>query len=387
MNLTEIQAALHDGGHEAWLFYDHHHRDPIAYRVLGLPPDRLTTRRWFYIIPANGEPVKLVHRIESHHLDALPGRKLEYSAWEELWANLESMVKPYRKIVMQYSPNNQIPYISLVDAGMLELVRSFGKEIVSSANLVARFEATLTEAQMDSHLKARDAIDKITAAFFQELGRRARNGGTHEFEMQQWILEAFKRENLVTEDPPNVSVNAHSGDPHYEPTSTTSAPIKQGDFVLLDIWAKCKEPESVYYDITWTGVIGTPTDKQREIFNIVRDARDVGIRTVQQAFDAKKKICGWEVDQAVREFITGKGYGQYFIHRTGHSIGRDIHANGANLDNLETKDDREVLPNTCFSVEPGIYLPEFGVNVAANMLIRNGKGEVTGRVQNELVQI
>jgi len=387
MNLPAIQAALRETHNDCWLFYDHHHRDPIAYHLLGLPEKMMVTRRWFYAVPANGEPVKLVHRIESHHLDSLPGNKTEYSAWQELWQNLEAMLKPYHKVVMQYSPNNQIPYISLVDAGMLELVRSFGKEIVTSANLVARFEATLTEAQMDSHLKARDAIDKITAAFFQEVGRRTRNGGTHEFEMQQWIMEAFKRESLVTEDPPNVSVNAHSGDPHYEPTSATSAPIKQGDFVLLDIWAKCNEPDSVYYDITWTGVIGMPSDKQRQVFEIVRDARDVGIRTVQQAFEAKRKICGWEVDQAVRDFITGKGYGQYFIHRTGHSIGRDIHANGANLDNLETKDDRDILPNTCFSVEPGIYLPEFGVRSEINMLIRNGKGEVTGRVQNELVLI
>src|SRR5271169_3735601 len=297
------------------------------------------------------------------------------------------MVKPYRKLVMQYSPNNQIPYISLVDAGMLDLLRSFGKEIDTSANLVARFEATLTDAQIATHYKAQAKIDQITASAFQEIGRRARNGGTHEFEIQQWIMEAFRRENLIAEDPPNVSVNAHSGDPHYEPTSATSAPINPGDFVLLDIWAKCDQPDGVYYDITWTGVIGTPSDKQRELFGIVRDARDVGIRTVQQAFEAKKKIHGWEVDQAVREFIGGKGYGQYFIHRTGHSIGRDIHANGANLDNLETKDDREVLPNTCFSVEPGIYLPEFGVRSEINMLIRNGKGEVTGRVQNELVQI
>ena len=387
MNLSEIQAALRDSHNDCWLFYDHHHRDPIAYHILGLPEKMMVTRRWFYIVPADGEPVKLVHRIESHHLDSLTGKRLEYSAWQELWQNLEVMLKPYHTVVMQYSPNNQIPYISLVDAGMLELIRSFGKEIVSSANLVARFEATLTDAQMATHFKARDAVDKITAAFFQELGRRARNGGTHEFEMQQWILEAFKRENLVTEDPPNVSVNAHSGDPHYEPTATTSAPIRKDDFVLLDIWAKCDEPDGVYYDITWTGVVGTPSDKQREVFEIVRDARDVGVRTVQQAFDAKKNIHGWEVDQAVREFIHGKGYGQYFIHRTGHSIGRDIHANGANLDNLETKDDRDILPNTCFSVEPGIYLPEFGVRSEINMMIRNGKGEVTGRVQNELVRI
>jgi len=387
MNLPEIQAALRDGGHECWLFYDHHHRDPIAYRVLGLPASMMVTRRWFYLIPAEGEPAKLVHRIESHHLDSLPGSKMEYSAWQELWQNLEAMLKPYHRVAMQYSPNNQIPYISLVDAGMLELIRGFGKEIVSSANLVARFEATLTDAQMASHFKARDGVDKITAAFFQEVGRRARNGGTHEFEMQQWILEAFQREGLTTEDPPNVSVNAHSGDPHYEPTAATSAPIRNGDFVLLDIWAKRTEPDSVYYDITWTGAIGTPSDQQREVFEIVRGARDTGIRTVQQAFDAKKKICGWEVDKAVREFIDAKGWGRYFIHRTGHSITSDIHGNGANLDNLETKDDREILPNTCFSVEPGIYLPEFGVRSEINMMVRHGKGEVTGRVQNELVLI
>jgi len=387
MNLPEIQAALRDGGHECWLFYDHHHRDPIAYRVLGLPASMMVTRRWFYLIPANSEPVKLVHRIESHHLDSLPGSKMEYSAWQELWQNLEAMLKPYHRVTMQYSPNNQIPHISLVDAGMLELIRGFGKEIVSSANLVARFEATLTEAQIASHFKAGEAIDTITAAFFKEVGQRARNGGTHEFEMQQWIMEAFNREGLATCDPPNVSVNGHSGDPHYEPTSATSAPIKPGDFVLLDIWAKLAESDSVYYDITWTGAVGTPTNKQREVFEVVRGARDTGINTVKQAFDGKKKIHGWEVDKAVREFIDSKGWGKYFIHRTGHSITSDIHGNGANLDNLETKDDREILPNTCFSVEPGIYLPEFGVRSEINMMIRNGKGEVTGRIQNDLVLI
>ena len=387
MNLPELQAALRDSHNDCWLFYDHHHRDPIAYSVLGLPEKMMVTRRWFYVVPADGEPVKLVHRIESHHLDSLPGKRLEYSAWQELWQNLEAMLKPYHRVVMQYSPNNQIPYISLVDGGMLELVRSFGKEIVSSAHLVARFEATLTEAQMASHFKARDAVDKVTAAFFPEIGRRVRNGGTHEFEMQQWVMEAFRRENLFTDDPPIVGVNAHSGDPHYEPTSATSAPMHEGDFVLLDLWAKTNGPDGVYYDITWTGVIGKPSDKHREVFEIVRDARNVGINTVKQAFETGQKIQGWQVDQAVREFITGKGYGQYFIHRTGHSIGRDIHANGANLDNLETKDDRDILPNTCFSIEPGIYLPEFGVRSEINMMIRSGKGEVTGRVQNELVLI
>lgn len=387
MNLSEIQSALRDRGQQAWLFYDHHHRDPISYSILGLPEKMMVTRRWFYLVPAEGEPVKLVHRIESHHLDSLPGSRREYSAWEELWKNLEEMLEPYRSVVMQYSPNNQIPYISLVDGGTLELVRSFGKEVVSSANLVAQFEAVLTDAQIASHFKARDAVDKITAGAFQEIGRRVRNGGTDEHSIQKWILEAFARENLQTCDPPNVSAGPNSGDPHYEPSATRSAKIKQGDFILLDIWAKLNEPNSVYYDITWTGVIGTPSDQQREIFEIVKGARDVGINKVKSAFDAGQTIHGWEVDHAVRQFIHGKGYGQYFIHRTGHSIGREIHANGANLDNLETKDDREILPNTCFSIEPGIYLPEFGVRSEINMMTRKGKAEVTGRIQEELVQI
>lgn len=387
MNLSEIQAALRDSHNDCWLFYDHHHRDSIAYSILGLSPEMMVTRRWFYVVPADGEPVKLVHRIESHHLDSLPGRRLEYSAWQELWHSLESMLKPYSKVVMQYSPNNQIPYISLVDGGMLELVRGFGKDIVSSANLVARFEATLTEAQIAAHFKARDAVDKIVPAFFSELGRRVRNGGTHEFEMQQWVMEAFKRENLVTIDPPIVGVNAHSGDPHYDPTPASSAPVREGDFVLLDLWAKTADANGVYYDITWTGSVGAPGERQREVFEVVRDARNVGINKVKQAFDTGQKIQGWEVDDAVRGHIRSKGYGQYFIHRTGHSISRDIHGNGANLDSLETKDDRDILPNTCFSIEPGIYLPEFGVRSEVNMMIRNGKGEVTGNIQNELVVI
>jgi Xaa-Pro aminopeptidase len=297
------------------------------------------------------------------------------------------MVKPYHKLTMQYSPNNQIPYISLVDAGMLDLVRSFGKEIVTSANLVARFEATLTEAQIATHYKAQAKVDQITAGAFQEIGRGVRNGGTHEYEIQQWIMEAFGRDDLITCDPPNVSVNKNSGDPHYEPSAAASAPIRQGDFVLLDIWAKCNEPDSVFYDITWTGVIGTPSAKQQEVFTVVRDARDVGISKVKEAFDAGKPICGWEVDQAVHDYIAGKGYGPQIFHRTGHSITSDIHGNGANLDNLETKDDRLILPNTCFSVEPGVYLPEFGVRSEIDMMIRNGKAEVTGRIQNELVLI
>ncbi|HEX5432826.1 MAG TPA: M24 family metallopeptidase [Candidatus Angelobacter sp.] len=387
MDLKAIQSALHERNIDAWLFYDHHHRDPIAYKVLGVPESLMVTRRWFYVIPREGEPVKLVHRIEAGHLDSLPGSKRQYSSWRELWDNLQSMLVRYRTVAMQYSPNNVIPYIGLVDAGTVELVRSFGKEIVSSGDLVARFEAAWSEEQIASHFAARDTIDAIVPEVFKEVGRRARNGRVTEYEIQQWIGETFRREGIVTEDLPIVAVNANSGNPHYEPKSVGSAEIKPGDFFLLDIWGKKNTPDAVYYDITWTGVIGTPTEKQVEIFNVVSGARDAGVKKVQEAYAGKRRIAGWEVDQATREFITTAGYGEFFVHRTGHSIGENVHGNGANMDNLETKDEREIIPNTCFSIEPGIYLPEFGVRSEVNVLIRNGAAEVTGRIQRELVLI
>ncbi len=388
MDLKAIQSALLERSLDAWLFYDHHHRDPIAYKVLGLPESLMVTRRWFYVIPREGEPVKLVHRIESGHLDSLPGSKREYSSWRELQDNLQAMLVRHRNIAMQFSPNNSIPLIGLVDAGTIDLLRSFGKEIVSSGDLVARFEAAWTEEQIQSHFAARDAIDAIVPEAFKEIGRRARKNGATEYEIQQWIAEAFRRENLITDDYPIVGVNANSGNPHYEPKAQGSARIKEGDFVLLDIFAKKNTPNAVYYDITWTGVIGAPTDKHVEIFKIVTGARDAGIKKVQEAISANHRIAGWEVDQAAREHITNAGYGQYFTHRTGHSIGEHVHGNGANMDNLETKDDREIIPNTCFSIEPGIYLPgEFGVRSEVNVLIRSGAAEVTGKIQHELVLI
>ncbi len=387
MDLKAIQAALHERNVDAWLFYDHHHRDPIAYKVLGVPESLMVTRRWFYVIPREGEPVKLVHRIEAGHLDSLPGSKRQYSSWRQLWDNLQAMLVRFRTVAMQYSPNNVIPYIGLVDAGTVELIRSFGKEIVSSGDLVARFEAAWTEEQIASHYAARDSIDAIIPDAFKEIGRRARGGNVTEYEIQQWFARAFERENIITEDLPIVAVNANSGNPHYEPKAEGSAPIKPGDFVLLDVWGKKNTPGAVYYDITWTGVIGTPTDKQVEIFNIVTGARDAGVKKVQEAYAGKRRIAGWEVDQATREFITTAGYGEFFVHRTGHSIGEHVHGNGANMDNLETKDEREIIPNTCFSVEPGIYLPEFGVRSEVNVLIRNGNAEVTGKIQGELVLI
>jgi len=388
MNLEAIQSALRDRNIDAWLFYDHHHRDPIAYRVLGLSEQLMVTRRWFYLVPAQGEPQKLVHKIESGHLDLLPGAKQTYSAWQELFSGLKQVLAGCQNIAMQYSPNNGVFTISLVDGGTLELLRGLGKNIVSSGDLVALFEATWTEGQIATHYAARDSIDAITAAAFQEIGRRVRNRGTNEIEVQKWILEAFGRENLVADDPPIVAVNAHSGDPHYAPGRSKPTPIREGDFVLLDIWGKKNVPDAVYYDITWTGFVGkAASGRMQEVFQVVREARDAGVKFVQEAISSGKEICGWQVDDPVRETITRAGYGKYFVHRTGHSIATQVHANGPNMDNLEVHDERRILPNSCFSIEPGIYLPEFGVRSEVNMLVRSRHAEVTGRMQSEIVII
>jgi len=388
MNLPAIQTALREHKIDAWMFYDHHHRDPIAYRVLGLPEHLMVTRRWYYVMPAEGEPRKLVHRIEAGHLDSLPGTKREYSGWQELFENLRSMLGPYRTVAMQYSPNNIVFTVSLVDAGTVELVRSFDKNIVSSADLVSRFEATFTDEQIESHFAAGKKVDAITAAAFREIGKRVRNGGTNEFDMQKFFAESFQREELVTDDLPIVAGNSNASNPHYGPSAEHHSPIRDGDLVLLDVWAKLNKPGAVYYDITWMGFVGkAPSQKQREVFEVVKKARDAGVEKVKSAIGAGQKIAGWEVDKATRDVIEAAGYGRYFIHRTGHSIATEVHGNGANMDNLEIHDERQILPNTCFSVEPGIYLPDFGVRSEVNVLVHKGAAEVTGKVQRELVII
>src|ERR1700723_259907 len=388
MDLSAIQQALRERNIDAWLFYDHHHRDPIAYRVLGLPKDLMVTRRWYYLIPSKGEPTKLVHKIESGHLDTLPGSKSQYAGWQELFDGLKHMLTGHRDIAMQYSPNNIVFTISMVDAGTADMIRGLGKNIISSADLVAQFEATWTDEQIKTHFEARDAIDAITAEAFKEIGRRVRNSGTYEHEIQEFFMEAFQRENMVTDDPPIVAVNANSGNPHYEPRADHPVPIREGDFVLIDVWGKKNKPGAVYYDITWVGSVGkAPTDRQQEIFKVARDARNIGVKTVIDAIAARKPIAGWQVDHAVRGLIKNAKFGDYFIHRTGHSIGTEVHSNGANMDDLEIHDERRILPNSCFSIEPGIYLPEFGVRSEVNVLVRPKAAEVTGKIQREIVII
>jgi Xaa-Pro aminopeptidase len=394
MDLEAIQLALRDAGHDGWLFYDHHHRDPIAAHILGLDEKAHITRRWYYYIPAQGNPRKLVHRVEQSRLDSLPGSKGLYSSWLELAAGLEAMLSGATQIAMQYSPHNAIMYVSMVDAGTVEFLRELGKQIVSSADLVSHFEAVLSEEQVATHVVAQKAIDKILEEGWKEIGRRARPAGSRriaglsEFEHVQWLSKAMRREGLVWENGPNVSVNANSSDSHYEPTAEHSAPIRDGDFILIDIWGRVDETDSIFYDITWTGVVGRePSDREQRVFRTVRDARNAAIQAVEDAFAEKRAICGYEADDAARSVIHAAGFASYFTHRTGHNIARDLHGPGAHLDNLETHDERLLLPYTCFSVEPGIYLPDFGVRSEVNMMSSETKAWVTGKVQTELVRI
>ncbi|MGA8107907.1 MAG: M24 family metallopeptidase [Acidobacteriaceae bacterium] len=390
MNLDAIQAALRDARIEAWLFYDHHHRDPLAAAVLGLPDSGLVSRRWYYVVPAEGEPRKLVHRIEAGKLDSLPGSKGVYSSWQELETGLDSMLAPWTRLAMQYSPDNAIMYVSMVDAGTVELLRSLGKTIVSSADLISRFQAVLTEDQIDSHYAAQRALDDILTQGFQLIGSRARAGlPASEYEMMIWFQDAIRNAGLTTDHGPNVSINENSSDSHYEPAADGSRPIRSGSFLLIDIWARLDRPNSCWYDITWTAVVNRePTEQERLIFAIVRDARDAAIDAVRTAFtDGARPIAGYEADDAARSVIRDAGYAPFFTHRTGHNIAAQLHGPGAHLDNLETHDERRILPFTCFSVEPGIYLPEFGVRSEVNMIATQGNATVTGRIQRELVRV
>jgi len=393
MNIQAIQTAIREAGLDGWLFYDHHHRDSIAGRILGLDEKAHVTRRWYYFVPAAGEPRKLVHRIEQARLDTLPGTKAMYSSWQELASGLEAMLTGARTLAMQYSPNNAIMYVSMVDAGTVEFLRSLGKQIVSSADMVSQFEATLSPEQVASHVTAQRAIDVILAEGWKQIGNRLRPGsgkaGAYsEFEHMQWLAEAMRREGLIWDDGPNVSVNANCSDSHYEPTAQRSAPIKEGDFLLIDIWARPNKPGTIFYDITWTGVVGRePSEREQLVFKTVVNARDAAIHAVESAFAENRAICGFEADDAARAVINAAGFGEFFTHRTGHNIGQELHGAGAHLDNLETHDERRLLPNTCFSVEPGIYLPEFGVRSEIDMITAPGKAWVTGKIQRDLVRI
>ncbi len=404
--VREIQAALKEAGLDGWLFYDFRGSDPLAYRILKLDQRGITTRRWFYYVPASGEPVKLVHSIERGKLDALPGKKLIFLPWQQLHTYLRETLtgqtgnQPRRakragvakRIAMQYSPNNDIPYMSRVDAGTIELIRSFNVEVVASADLVQRFEAALTDEQKASHMEAADKIHRIIMEGFSEIGRRIRaNEPTTEYDIQQFMERRFAEENLTNDnDPPIIAVNANAANPHYQPSRDINAPIRRGDFVLFDVWGKLKKPGAVYADQTWTGYVGESVPEEyTRIFNVVREARDAAAQFVQENMRAGRVIKGADVDDISRSIIKRAGYGAQFLHRTGHSIGEEVHGNGANIDNLETQDSRRIIPRTCFSIEPGIYLEgKFGVRSEIDVYVSERDAQITGQpVQTEIVAI
>ena len=380
----DLRAAKLDG----WLFYDFRDRDPIAQRILQLP-EGMRTRRWFYFVPAKGTPRKLVHKIESQSLAALPGDTLSYAAQDELRSNLRKILGRAKRIAMQYSPKNEIPYVSMVDAGTIELVRSAGAKVVSSADLVQKYEACWSPAQLESHLAAGEAIDRIVAGAFQHAAKCVREKTPlTEYDLKQWILKEFEAASITTGDGPDVAVGAHGSDPHYGPMPGKSSPIREGDLLLLDVWGKTRTPGSVYYDVTWVGYLGPKVpEKFAKIFKIVREARDKALQLIQSSIAAGRPLEGWQVDEAARGVIEKAGYGKYFFHRTGHSIGEAIHGNGVNMDGLETHDVRHLIPGICTSIEPGIYLPEFGIRSEFNVYIGEREARVTGNVQQEILAL
>ena len=388
--VAEIQAALREAKLDGWLFYDFRHSDPLAYRILKLDENMLASRRWFYYVPASGEPVKIVQSIEQFKLDSLPGKKLVFRGWKELQARLREVLKSKSRIAMQYSPMNDIPYISRVDAGTIELVRSFGVEPVTSAELVQKFEAVFSPAQYQMHVEASDKMHRIIQDAFAEIARRIRaNEPTTEWDIAQFMQRRYAEEGMEQE-PMIVAVNANTANPHYMPTKDKSLPITRGDFVLIDAATKLNKPDAVATDQTWTGYVGeTVPEEYTKIFNIVREARDSAIDFVRKNVRADKPIRGAEVDDVSRGVITRAGFGEQFTHRTGHSIGEETHGNGVNIDDFETRDSRRIIPGVCFSIEPGIYLEgKFGVRSEINIYVSDKDIEVTGQpIQTEIIPI
>ncbi len=380
-DLASVQAALGQLGFDGWLLYDFRGLNVLARRVLGLDSAAMLSRRWFYFVPASGEPRKLLHKIEPHALDHLPGSGQLYLRWQELEQGVGKLVAGARRVAMEYVPRNANPYVSRVDAGTVELVRSFGVDVLPSGDLIQLFEACWNDAQWAMHLEAARHTRSAYDVAFGFIADRTRQGGSvRETEVQKCILDHFAAHKMVTDHPPICAVGPHSGDPHYAPGPGSDAAMRQGDFVLIDLWAKLDKPDAVYSDLTRVGFIGKDVPQNyTDIFNIVARARDAGIARVQQAFAARTDLQGWQVDQATRDVIEQAGYGPFFCHRTGHSIGQETHGNGANMDNLETREERRVLPRTCFSIEPGIYLPEFGVRSEVNVFVDGqSKVHVTG---------
>jgi Xaa-Pro aminopeptidase len=388
VDIPEMQKDLRTAKLDGWLFYDFRGRDPIALRILDLPA-AMRTRRWFYFVPAKGTPKKLVHKIEAGALAAVPGDTLHFAGQRELRDNLKKALGKSRKVAMQYSPKNAIPYVSMVDAGTVELVRSLGLKVVTSADLVQKYEASWSKEQLESHLAAGRAIDRIVREAFDHAANCVKQKKPlTEYDLKQFILRKFEEAGITAEEGPDVAVNQNASDPHYGPTREKSSAIKEGDLLLLDVWGKQEGPNSVYYDITWMGYLGDSVpEKYAKVFRVLRDARDRAVELICSAVKAGKPLQGWQVDKTARGIVEKAGYGKYFFHRTGHNIGTSVHGNGVNMDGLETQDDRHLIPHTCNSVEPGIYLQEFGMRTEVDVYVDDKEARVTGAIQTEILPL
>jgi len=388
--IPQIQDALREAELDGWLFAVFQLNDPISLDLLGLSGGHLVTRRCYYLVPVKGEPRKLVNRLEPAMLDALPGTTAFYTTWQEHRRELAALLEGVKRLAAQYSPGNQLPTVSRLDAGTADLVRESGIELHSSAELVQRFAATWDDEQLAGHRRACVALHELVSEAFRRVGDTLRRGGAiDEHAVQHFLLEGFERRGLWSESPPIVGVNAHSADPHYQPTAESSSPIRSGDFLLIDLWAKERAPRSVYADITWVASCApAPSDRQREVFAAVASARDAAFALVESRYP-RHPVRGFEVDRAARDTIEAAGYGRFFIHRTGHSIGITDHGQGANMDDLETHDERRLAPMTGFSIEPGIYLAgDFGVRSEINVVLTPERAEITGAApQRELLTL
>jgi len=389
MNLKTLQKQIQAQGLSGWLFCDFHNRDHIAYKVLGLDFKKPCSRRWFYFVPATGAPRKLVHAIEPAYLQSLPGSTQNYSSWQQLHTGLKALLAGAANVAMQYSPRNNIPTISLVDGGTLELVRASGVKIVSSAELVQRIYSVLTPAGFRSHQSAGKKVQAIKDAAFARVFKALREKKSlTELEVQAFILGRFKEENLYCGAMgPIVGANEHAADPHFEPTAQNARVLKPNDRLLIDLWAKENTPDGIYYDITWCGFLGTrPPPLYVKLFDLAMQARDTALTFIDASLNAGKTIRGWQVDKVCRGVIQAAGFGDYFVHRTGHSIDSHVHGEGANIDSLETQDDRQLLPSTCFSIEPGIYYKGTGVRTEVSVCIdAKNRMQIEGAVQGGLV--
>jgi Xaa-Pro dipeptidase len=387
--IEAVQRALKEEQLDGWLLYDFHGSNPIASRLAGLASSgKMATRRWYYLVPADGAPRGLVHAIERHNLDDLPGEKRAYAGREQLAEGLQDLLRGVKRVAMEYSARNAIPYVSRVDAGTIEAVRACGTDVVSSGDLAQRFEAVWTDATYATHVAASEALYRIKDRAFDFVRQRlASRGPLTEIEVQDAMLGWFREEGLIADEAPLVAAQENGGNPHYMPTRTAHRAIRPNELLLLDLWGKLSTPGAVFADITWMGFTGSRVpDEIQAAFTAIRDGRDAAIDLVESSVRDGRSLRGFEVDRACRAVIERAGFGAQFIHRTGHSLGEQVHGNGVHMDDYETHDDRRLLPGTGFTIEPGVYTDRYGVRTEVNMFVGEREARVTGPRQQEIVQ-